>query len=406
MAGKQANQDSQQVRRKSLLRKLIDGMPQKVTTGFWRSYHFWIIFVVFLLGTFIYYVDESPWTDLPILSNSFFSGVHDVHRTIFLVPLVYAALVFRVRGSLIASFAFLCVVLPRALIYSPYPDPLLRALIFVVAAFLVCLLVATQLDQFEREEKARKELDTAYRQLKESQEQLIQAEKLNSLGQLAAAIAHEVNNPISGVIIHTQLMKKNLDADKLTTEKALNYLSTIESELMRCSRLIGNLLDFARQTKPSFQPVNLNEILYRAFNLVSHSASLKHIMVVKELEPSLSGVIADPNQLQQVFINLMLNAVQAMPDGGTMTLRTSSSGENEIKIDIEDTGAGISNENMQKLFTPFFTTKKEVKGVGLGLAVSHGIIQQHNGRIEFRSEVKKGSTFSIYLNNINNKDDN
>ncbi len=168
-----------------MLKKALCRMPQKATTVFWRSPHFWIISVIFLLDTFIYYVDQSPWTTSPPFNNSFFSSVHDLHRTLFLVPLVYAAFVFRVRGSLIASFAFLCVVLPRALIFSPYPDPLLRALISVIAAALVSLLAATQLDRVEREETARKQLEAALQQLKESQEQVCQIEKLDSLGQIA-----------------------------------------------------------------------------------------------------------------------------------------------------------------------------------------------------------------------------
>ncbi|OGO01587.1 MAG: hypothetical protein A2Y90_02070 [Chloroflexi bacterium RBG_13_52_12] len=387
-----------------MLRKVIGTIPQKATIRFWQSPHFWIIVAIFLFDTFIYYVDQSPWATSPPFTNSFFSSVHDLHRTLFLVPLVYAAFVFRVWGSLIASFFFLCVVLPRALIFSPYPDPLLRALIFVVAAAFISLLVATQFDRVEREEKARNQLNTAYRQLKESQEQLIQAEKLNSLGQLAASIAHEVNNPLSGVLIYIQLLIKNITAGKLPKEKALNYLTTVELEITRCSQLISNLRDFSRQTQPAFEPVNLNEVIEQALNLVAHSALLKHVDVVKELSPTLPEVMADLNQLQQVFINLMLNAIQAIPQGGTMTLRTLSSGAGEVRIDIKDTGIGISRENIQKLFTPFFTTKKEVKGVGLGLAVSYGIIKQHKGRIEVDSEEGKGSTFTIYLNACNNEE--
>ncbi len=380
-----------------MLRKALCRMPQKATTVFWQSPHFWIIAVIFLLDTFIYYVDQSPWAASSPFDNSFFSSVHDLHRTLFLVPLVYAAFVFRVRGSLIASFAFLCVVLPRALIFSPYPDPLLRALISVIAAALVSLLAATQLDRVEREETARKQLEAALQQLKESQEQVCQIEKLDSLGQMAASIAHEVNNPLSGVLIYIQLLIKNLTADNLPKEKALNYLTTMELEITRCSRIISNLLDFSRQKQPTFEPVNLNEAIERALNLVAHSAVMKHVEVVKELSPALPAVMADPNQLQQVFINLMLNAIQAMPKQGTLTLRTSSNGAGEVRADVKDTGIGIPRENMPKLFTPFFTTKKEVKGVGLGLAVSYGIIQKHKGRIEVDSEEGKGTTFSIYL---------
>lgn len=233
--------------------------------------------------------------------------------------------------------------------------------------------------------------------LEATQRNLIQMEKLTSLGQLAASIAHEVNNPIAGVLVYTQLLAKKLTADTLAKEKALDYLSKMESELTRSSRIIRNLLDFSRESKPALRLVNLNEVIDRAFSLVAHSAQMQHVEVVKNLSPTLPEVMADPDQLQQVGTNLMLNAIQAMPEGGTLTVDTSADSGGQIKIEVKDTGCGIPQENLQRLFTPFFTTKKEVKGVGLGLAVSYGIIQRHQGKIEVDSEVGKGTTFRVYL---------
>jgi len=232
--------------------------------------------------------------------------------------------------------------------------------------------------------------------LKDTQEDLIQAEKLTSLGQMAASIAHEVNNPLAGVLVYTQLLAKKIAGDSLPKEKALDYLSKMESELTRSSRMIRNLLDFARQSPPSLRAIKPNEVIERALSLVAHSAEMQHIEVLKELSPSLPTVMADFDQLQQVCTNLILNAVQAMPDGGRLTLCTSAD-NNQFKIEVQDTGCGISVENMRKLFTPFFTTKGKGKGVGLGLAVGYGIIQRHQGRIEVQSEEGKGATFTIYL---------
>jgi len=350
-----------------------------------------------VLGTFLYYLDRTPLVGVSPFDASLFAGVHDWNRVLFLIPVMYAAIIFRVRGSLIASLAFLCVVVPRGLLLSPYPNALVRPLLFVIITALAGLLTATQFNRTEREYKARAELSTAYQQLRESQEQLIQAEKLTSLGQLAASVAHEVNNPISGVLIYTQLIAKKLTADTLTKEKALDYLSKMELELTRTGRLIRNLLDFARQTKPTPRLVNVNEIIDRASSLVAHSAELQHVEIARNLSVTLPEVMVDPDQLQQVFTNLIVNAIQAMPEGGTLTLCTSADNEGQVKVEVQDTGIGISQENLQKLFTPFFTTKKEVKGVGLGLAVSHGIIQRHGGKIEVSSEEGKGSTFTIYL---------
>jgi signal transduction histidine kinase len=365
--------------------------------------HLAILTALLALCIFQYYVDQTPLIGMPFFSNSFFTGVHDANRALFLIPIIYAALIFRVRGSLITSLIFLVAVLPRALFLSPYPNPLFRALVFVVFATLIGFLTAIELNRVEREKKTSAELSAAYQKLseytqklKDSQEQLIQAEKLTSLGQLAASIAHEVNNPLSGVLTYAQLLTKKINSDKFSKETTLDYLSKMESELTRSTKLIRNLLDFARQSAPTLVETDLNEVVNRALELATHSARLSKIEILKELEPSLPKLMADPSQLQQVFTNLILNAIQAMPEGGKLFLRTSLI-NNQLKMEVKDTGCGISPENMQKLFTPFFTTKKEVKGVGLGLAVSYGIIQRHRGKIEVQSREGAGSTFTVYL---------
>ena len=232
--------------------------------------------------------------------------------------------------------------------------------------------------------------------LRSTQEGLIQAEKLTSLGQLAASVAHEINNPLAGVLVYTQLLAKKLNSDNFSKEGATEYLSKMEAELTRSSRLIRNLLDFARQSPPRFWEVDINEVVNRSFELAAHSAQLQHVEVLKELDPALPKISADFDQLQQVCTNLIMNAIQAMPKGGKLTIRTSADGT-EVRVEVQDTGVGISPENMRKLFTPFFTTKREVKGVGLGLAVSYGIIQRHHGRIEVKSKEGEGSTFTVHL---------
>ena len=233
--------------------------------------------------------------------------------------------------------------------------------------------------------------------LKTTQEDLIQAEKLTSLGQMAASIAHEVNNPLAGVLIYTQLLAKKIASDNMPKEIALGYLSKMDSELNRSARLIRNLLDFARQSPPTLREIDLNDVVNRALDFAVHSAELQSVQVIKELEPSLPKLTADFDQLQQVCTNLILNAIQAMPEGGRLTLRTSVDDDSQLKVEVQDTGCGISPENMRKLFTPFFTTKGKGKGVGLGLAVAYGIIQRHHGRIEVQSKEKEGTTFIIYL---------
>jgi len=388
--------------KESSARKIIEWLPQDQRPRGMRSPHFWIITVLMAVLTLVYHAGHTPLASIGgFLSCDY---PHDIHRVLFLFPIIYAAIAFRGWGAVITSFLFLCVVLPRPFLCSPFVAPLLRPLLFVLFTAFLSLLTAMLVDRMGKEEKAHAALEVAYQELseydqrlRENQAQLIQAEKLTSLGQMAASIAHEVNNPLAGVLIYTQLLGKKIAADKLSKETALDYLSKMESELTRSTRLIRNLLDFARQSPPTLRAIDINDVINRALDLAAHSAELQNIEVIKELNPSLPELKADFDQLQQVCTNLILNAIQAMPEGGKLTLRTSADSESQLKIEVQDTGCGISPENIDKLFTPFFTTKEKGKGVGLGLAVTYGIIQRHKGRIEVQSKEGEGTTFTIYL---------
>jgi signal transduction histidine kinase len=212
---------------------------------------------------------------------------------------------------------------------------------------------------------------------------------------LAASIAHEVNNPLSGVLIYVELLSQKISKGNMNKEVILDYLSKMNFELTRSTHLIQSLLDFAKQSEMKMEEVDINKVLTQALDISIPAGSGNNIQVEKEL-PALPKVIADPALLEQVFINLVRNALQAMPARGKMTLRTWVE-DQEVKIAIQDTGCGIPPENMSKLFTPFFSTKKEVKGVGLGLSVSYGIIQRLHGKIEVKSKVGEGSTFTVCL---------
>jgi len=385
----------------SIAMKTIKWLPENQVSRGMRSPHFWIITALMAVLTLVYYAGYTPLARLGGFLTMTYP--HDPHRALFLFPIIYAAVTFRIRGALSTSFLLLCVVLPRAFFYSPYSDPLFRSLLYTLSMIFVGLLIAMLVERFEKEEKAHAELNIAHQelstyvqQLKESQEQLIQAEKLTSLGQMAASIAHEINNPLAGVLVYTKLLSKKVAGDTFVKEEALGYLSKMESEISHSSRIIRNLLDFARQTEPMFRLVDINRVLEQALSLVGHQAQLQNIEVIREISPSLPKVMADFDQLQQVFTNLTLNAIQAMPDGGRLILHTSVV-DGQIRVDVQDTGCGIPKENLAKLFTPFFTTKEKGKGVGLGLAVIHGIIERHKGKVKVQSEVGKGTTFSVYL---------
>jgi PAS domain S-box-containing protein len=247
---------------------------------------------------------------------------------------------------------------------------------------------------------------------KETEVELIRAEKLTSLGQLAASVAHEVNNPLAGILVYTTLLLKKYRDKKLQTEETENQLLKMKKELERTSRIIRNLLDFSRQSDADMRPIEVNKVVEAALLLVKHQISLEHIKLEMNLGQDLPHVLAGFDQIQQVLINLLLNAIQAMPEGGRLAVTTAlatnirigESLKDTVRIGVTDTGIGIPKENLVKLFTPFFTTKEKGKGVGLGLPVVHGIIERHKGKIEVVSEVNRGTTFTIYLEAMDGKE--
>jgi PAS domain S-box-containing protein len=244
-------------------------------------------------------------------------------------------------------------------------------------------------------------IKNAYEELKEVQEQVIRSEKLASLGKLAATIAHEINNPLSAVLTYIRLMMKLIGRDRFTEERLgdiSRYLSTMEMETSRCGEIVKNLLAFSRQSKTAIETHSMKEIIERSLALIAHELKLDGIKIVKEIEPNLPNVQCDSKQIQQVLLNLMGNAAEAMADGGILTITVRrSERDGFLDVVISDTGCGISKENLKNIFEPFFTTKQEGKGVGLGLSIAYGIIARHNGSIEVKSRLKKGSSFKVVL---------
>lgn len=246
----------------------------------------------------------------------------------------------------------------------------------------------------------KEELELKTKKLEETQATLIQSEKMSALGQFSAGVAHEIKNPLTGVLTYIKLMQKNIQENKINLQDFKNRLSIMEQETERCVKIIKNLLDFAKQSEPSFKDTEINTLLESSLSLIQHHAELENVKIVKKLSSDLPTVKVDPDQIQQVFVNIILNAIQAMqPSGGTLTIETGRYGEEGIYVKFTDTGCGISEENMKKLFTPFFTTKP--KGSGLGLAVCYGIIEKHRGKIEVESKLGEGTSFTIILNRKN-----
>ena len=222
------------------------------------------------------------------------------------------------------------------------------------------------------------------------EEQMTQTEKLTSLGLLAAGVAHEVNTPLAVISNYIQMLAKQMpDADPRQ-----GIIDKIVKQTYRASEIVNNLLNFSRTSAAEFAEVDLNRVVEETLSLVAHPLRTGQIHVVKHLDERLPAVRGSSNKLQQVFLNLFLNARDAMPGGGMLQIRTAAH-NGSVQIEIADTGAGISRENIHRIFDPFFTTKSNGRGTGLGLSVSYGIVKEHGGKVDVRSTPGRGTSFHL-----------
>lgn len=233
------------------------------------------------------------------------------------------------------------------------------------------------------------------------QAKILHQDKMMSLGRLAASVVHEINNPLSGILNYARLMIRVLDRGRLTggqVEKFRRYLELVENESNRCSQIVSSLLAFSRRSEPEFKKVDVSDLLNRSILLSRHKLKLQDISLKLTLAPDIPPVQGDINQLQQCVINLIFNAIDAMPGGGELFISSSfDRSEGQVTITVRDTGHGIAPENLEHIFEPFFTTKKEGYGVGLGLSTVDGIIQGHNGIVDVENRPGQGAAFIIKL---------
>jgi two-component system NtrC family sensor kinase len=240
-------------------------------------------------------------------------------------------------------------------------------------------------------------------QLERLHQNMIQVEKSASLGKMAATVAHELNNPLAGILTYAKLIGKKLSrllSDGEEKKVVLDHLELIRSESNRCGNIVRDLLTYARAGSAEFQPAHLHDLVERALKLVDHYIELGDIETKSELRLEEDLITCDPDQIVQALIALMINAVEAMPDGGRLTVRTREVADAPLPtvcLSVGDTGIGIPQEIRENIFDPFFSTKADAKGVGLGLAVVYGIVQRHEGNISVESEPAQGTTFIIEL---------
>ena len=240
------------------------------------------------------------------------------------------------------------------------------------------------------------------RELEHLNAQMVQVEKTSSLGRMAATVAHELNNPLSGILTYAKLTSRRLGRlvpEGADRQKTLDGLELIQSEAMRCGNIVRNLLTYARQGSAEFRAAPLHELVDRALQLVAHHTEIRGIGTERDLTLADDQVVCDGEQIVQALIALMINAVEAMGEGGRLSVRTwaEEAEPGLVRLSVRDTGVGITPELQKRIFDPFFSTKHETKGVGLGLAVVYGIVQRHEGRIEVESRLGQGTTFTITL---------
>ncbi|MCP9450494.1 MAG: ATP-binding protein, partial [Nitrospira sp.] len=227
---------------------------------------------------------------------------------------------------------------------------------------------------------------------KKLEQQIRNAEKLASIGKLAAGVAHEINNPLGGILNCLYNLRKG----GISPARQEEYWASMEHGVRRVQKIVRQLLDFSQQHEPEFSPADINQLVERVLTLTTHLFAPNRIALETELGIGLPNVMVDSHMIEQVLMNLILNAVQAMKKGGVLTIRTSVD-EGICRVEVRDTGSGIPPSILPRVFDPFFTTKGEGEGTGLGLSVNLGIVERHGGKILVDSEVGKGTTFTLCL---------
>jgi len=327
--------------------------------------------------------------------------LHGILGHLYILPIILGAYWYGLKGGVTVSIASTVLFSPHLFLH--WHDPFLDVYNYVeLFLFLLIGGVTGVLSQMERNQRMRHEeallrLDESHRKLREqtdvlfqTEEQLRRADRLSALGELSAGMAHEIRNPLGSIKGAVEILKDDYSPD----ESKYEFIQILLKETDRLNHIVQEFLSFSRPQQPEFRRADVNGIIESVLMLTAQEARKAGVQVEKRLDPSIGERSLDAGLLEQAFLNLVLNAVQAMPQGGTLSVE-SALRERCIEVRIADTGMGISEENRKKLFSPFFTTKKT--GTGLGLAITFRIIQNHKGEIDVASEQGRGATFTVKL---------
>ncbi len=238
-----------------------------------------------------------------------------------------------------------------------------------------------------------------------AQNELMHVERLASLGKLSSSVAHEINNPLSGILIYTKLLYKQLnnpDAYITKRDSMLRHLRMIENETKRCGDIVKGLLDFSRKDQDDFVPFHLHEILKETYDLMSHPIKISNIRFVSDFSAQSDLIYCSPNQVKQACVAMLVNASEAVAENDEIMIKTTNPDDDSVAFEISDNGLGIAAEDIPHIFEPFFSTKQNASGIGLGLAIVHGIVQNHKGKIQVKSEIGNGTTILVTIPLIKN----
>ena len=320
---------------------------------------------------------------------------HNIFQRLYYLPIVFAALSFGWVGGLSAAVSSAVCYIPHIiLMWHGNPNYSVNQYAEILVFFLVGVVTGILADR-ERSQTAElrrtaEQLREANRELQDSFEQLKRADRLSAVGQLAAGLAHEIRNPLASIEGAVDILERGADSGETRTE----FLAIIKKESRRLNGLLTNLLDFARPRQPRIREVNVRDVIDSVVDLTTHTAGRGGIRLQVETPEEVPPIEGDAEQLQQVILNLTLNAIQAMPEGGRITLHAHRRGDS-LAIHVADEGGGIEADEIDKVFDPFYTTKRS--GTGWGLSVAHQIVARHGGTIEVKPNPEKGMSFTVLL---------
>lgn len=320
---------------------------------------------------------------------------HNVYQRLYYLPILAAAFWFGVRGAMAVAILSAASYLPHIMTdWAGHPEyrqaQYAELILFQVVGLVVGGLAQSEKRQREKQERTAEELKRAYQKLRESFEQLRRADRLSALGQLSAGLAHEIKNPLASMKGSLEILASEFPPGHDKRE----FAEMLERELNRLNGVLSEFLQFARPPKPDRGPCRVRDVLDSIEVLCSQEAARRRVTIGVDCPAELPEVELDAAQIQQALLNVVLNGIQAMPDGGRLTMTARANGK-ELDITVRDEGVGIPEENRSRIFDPFFTTKE--KGTGLGMAIAHNLIQGHGGDIQIVDEPGQGSTFRIVL---------